>query len=130
MFKPLALVFALSSPVMAEEPLPIKDGPCMDAAMAVNHSLFEAWALADVDVRGPGRDAIWSTKEFSKPYTEIMKQIPGKFPRTRGVFEELQDRITYTYKKSATTAWQNREVHRKVSDAYSWLYHRLAKCYK
>lgn len=130
MLKPLALIFTLSTPVLVEEPLPIMDGPCLDAAASVNHSLQEAWSLADLDVRGPARDAIWSVKEYSRPYYEIMKIIPGKFSRTKGVFEELQDKTTYAYKQSSVMPWHNREVHKKVSDAYSWLYYKLAKCYK
>lgn len=124
MLKLITILMLISPSVFA-----VEAGPCMDASLKINHALFQAWALADVDVRGPGRDAVWSTKEFSKPYTEIMKQIPGKFTRTKGVFQELQDRVTYTYKASLQTPWQNRYVHAYIAEAYQCLYRELARCY-
>lgn len=126
MYKQLFIILASLLPKVYASELA---GPCQDASIKVNKALYDAWYVADLDTRGQARDAIWSAKEFSRPYSEIMKIIPGKFSRTKGVYQELHDKLTYAHRLSNETRWENPYVKYYVNQAYYCLIRELKVCY-
>ncbi len=106
----------------------IPEKSCEESALTVTHSLYQVWQYADREPRSNARDAVWSAKEFARPYYEIMKVIPGKFDRTKGVYLELEDKIRFMKRLSDGQDWQDFRVAQGVDRVWQDLC-SLARCY-
>lgn len=101
---------------------------CTGYAASVYNNLNSAWSGASNERSSRARDAIWSTRDFSKIYWSLMVRIPGKFDRTKGPYLELVDRFRWAYEHARFEPWSNPSVLGYMHDArrdMAW----LSRCY-
>lgn len=106
----------------------IANADCVTSVYRVYQDFAQAWSYAINEPGSRARDAIFSTQDYGRVYWEVMRRVPQRSDRTKGLFMELRDRVDYTYRVARQTPWYDYRiwqlVQRGVQDT-----NYLAWCY-
>lgn len=102
-FRVLILLF-LSGELFASE------ADCPARALYVRNSLRELWVSVEPYPSSRARDGLFTTWDYSKPYYEVLKRSSRRVDRTKGVYQELEDRWVYSYREAKRYPWGSSRI--------------------
>lgn len=101
---------------------------CPTKAKYLRDDLKTLWLMVEPYPNSTARDGIFTSWDYSKPFYELIRRSARRVDRTKGVFQELEDRYRYAYSYARRYPWNNSTISSQVELAYNDLYN-LRWCY-
>lgn len=83
---------------------------CAVSAGNTYRALALAWQYAVPERPSRARDAIYTAQDWTKEYWDIMRRLPNRSDRTKGVYLETEDRLMYAYSNARYYPWADYRV--------------------
>lgn len=101
---------------------------CPVRAEYVYSDLNNLWGYVKNYPRSSAKDAIYTTTDFAGVYSSLMRRMPGREDRTRGIYLELRDRFNYMYDRATRYPWQDAAIYNTLEISKRDMIY-LSRCY-